>query len=130
MTDDEELAQVFQWFQLTNPGQPIGDVQFHFRDMLDTWHALSRAGNSKSDIVTYWKNHGVDAMTAGTFATAMTQIEAGVPIQNPDEAPSWGEAYGMGLGPLASAIPWGKIILVGIAYVAVTQVLPKLIKSK
>ncbi len=120
MTDASIIEQVQLHFELTHPGYVAFDIPW--QSMLDTWHALSRAGNSKSSIVNYWKSHGVSADDAGTFATAMQQIEAGQTIQDPNESPSFGEIVG------SYNIPWGKILLAGIAYVAVTQVLPKYLK--
>lgn len=121
MNDAATIAQVQLHFELTHPGYVVFNVPW--QSMLDTWHALSRAGNSRATIVNYWKARGISADVAGTFATAMTQIEAGRQVQDPNEAPSFGEIVG------SYHIPWGKIILVGLAYVTVTQVLPKLLKK-
>ncbi len=123
MTDSETLDQVRNHFILTHPGQ----VSFYvpFQSMLDTWHSLRGTHTSVSDIVNYYKAHGIDADTAGTFAAAMKQIDAGIPIQDPNEDPSLSEI----VDGYTSRVPWGKIILVGLAYVFVTQGLPNLLKK-
>lgn len=128
MTEAQEIENVQRHFMLTHPGQVAFNVPWS--QMINTWHSLRRSGNSPTDIFKYWKRQGVSVDVASTFTAAMKQTDAGQIIQDPMERPSWAEAYNEGLGKGVSKIPWGTLIMVGLAYAFVTQGLPRMLKNE
>ncbi len=115
MTDTQILDQVKMYFDLTHAPTPWF---WQWADMLDDYRKRKAAGQSKTVIVNAWKD-SYQPTTAAAFVNAMDQIERGIPIQDPNERPSWAEAYDMGLGPIVKPLPWGKILLVGGAALAI-----------
>ncbi len=122
--EGDALTQVHTYFDLTHVDLPSAST---LSQAYTEYKALKGSGHTLAQIVNIWKASGLLQPTqAAAFVNAMDQIEKGVPIQDPNESPSWGEAYNMALGP---AIPWGTILLVGLAYAFVTQGLPRLLKK-
>lgn len=128
MNEADALVQVNQYFDLTHVGLPSNATM---ERAYTEYKTLKGSGHNAGQIVNIWKASGLMQPTqAAAFVNAMDQIEKGIPIQDPDEGPSWGEAYDMGLGKGIAAIPWGKLLLAGLAYAFVTQGLPKLMSRK
>lgn len=90
---------------------------FAFERMLKAYRNYRKDGMPSGWIVNEMKRKRVD-ITSGAylptdaqiaaFVAAMGRVEAGDVPADPNEAPSWSEAYGE--GPL-SKIPWGALAL-------------------
>ncbi len=123
MNSGDTLVEVHTYFDLTHVDLPSNSVM---ERALIEYRVLKGSGNNKASIVNTWKKSGLmTAMQAAAFVNAMENIEKGIPIQDPDERPSWGEVT----SDFGSKIPWKTIIAVGLAYAFVTQGLPALLKK-
>lgn len=129
MTDSQILSSIRDWWKLTRHTYPSLPLQ----RMLDGYRAQKTAGKSDSDIVIYWssKDVGMNRMDAGTFVAAMKEINAGRPIQNPNERPSWSEVVDeSGLpGTKKYEFPWMKATAIGAVALFVVWGLPNLVKA-
>lgn len=114
MADSNRIVQIKQYMELTHAPTPWF-WQWDF--LLSDYDARKARGESKATIVNAWKRLGYDATMAAAFVNASAMLDANVPIQDPNERPSWSEAYDMGLGQLE--IPWGKVFLGALVVTAV-----------
>ncbi len=123
MNSGDTLVEVNTYFDLTHVDLPSNSVM---ERALIEYKTLKGSGNNKGQIVNAWKASGLmSPLQAAAFVNAMDNIEKGIPIQDPDERPSWGEVT----SDFQSKIPWKTIIAVGLAYAFVTQGLPRLLKK-
>ncbi len=123
MNSGDTLVEVNTYFDLTHVDLPSNSIM---ERALIEYKALKGSGHNKGQIVNVWKASGLmTAMQAAAFVNAMDNIEKGIPIQDPDETPSWSEVT----SDFNSKMPWKTIIMVGLAYAFVTQGLPRLLKK-
>lgn len=109
-SDSATLEKVFQWLELTRVKPPLF---WNAGEWLTSYRVLISSGHTPVQILNIWKLEGKDPSLAGAFVTALKRIDAGIPIQDPNERPSMSEIIG------GYKIPWGKITLFGLAALAV-----------
>lgn len=136
MTLADTYTAVQNWFQLTRVELPLG-----WKKMIDDYRTLKGSGNSRNDIFQYFAKHPnpilpADRTQIAALINAMDRAEAGIPIQDPNERPSWAEAWDMGpgaaldtAGAAAGKLPWGLILGVAAAYAFVTVGLPNMLRK-
>jgi hypothetical protein len=113
------VSELRKYFTLTQVPPPAD-----FYGALKAYDDNKAAGASKQNIVNLWKMSYMSANQASAFVNAMEQIDGGHLIQDPNESPSWEEAYDRVLGPIvikagdlakniSAELPWGRLMLVG-----------------
>lgn len=122
MNDDETIAELQKWFRLTHVSIPF---YWPWYETLDKYRTLKGSGHTHEQIVNLLVQGGLDRTMVGAFVAGMGQLEAGFPIQDPSEAPSFAETF----SGYASKIPWAPILALGLAYAFVTQGLPRMLKK-
>ncbi len=127
MNSGDTLVEVKTFMDLTHVEAPSNATMSR---ALIEYNTLKGSGHNKGQIANTWKSTGLlTPMQAAAFVNAMDQIEKGIPVQAPDETPSWSEVTSEVTSGLQSKFPWKTIILVGLAYAFVTQGLPNLLKK-
>lgn len=147
MTDSEVIQNIQNWFQLTLV-TPLDNTVYY--TLLDDYRLAKAQGWTDAALIDAWSNdHTSDGKAietttfmiptfatitkaqAGAFIAAMNQMNKGAAIQDPNESPSWSEAYGMsGLSTLSNAIPWKTILAVGAAIYFLPGMLARYSKAK